>query len=87
MDVKKITMSKSLLRHHRRYVFRRRRAENERSHVAAETGMLKQDFSGISVSLNNSWVTGGIEIRVLAMTDVVSVRCLMSLNKLFSILS
>ena len=56
------------------------RAENERSHVATETGMLKQDFSAINVSLNNSWVTGGSEIRVLAMMDVVSVRCLMSLN-------
>ena len=44
------------------YVFRRLRAENERSHVATETGMLKQDFSAINVSLNNSWVTGGIEI-------------------------
>ena len=39
------------------------RAENERSHVATETGMLKQDFSAINVSLNNSWVTGGIEIE------------------------
>jgi len=38
------------------------RAENERSHVATETGMLKQDFSAINVSLNNSWVTGGSEI-------------------------
>jgi len=36
--------------------------ENERSHVATETGMLKQDFSAINVSLNNSWVTGGIAI-------------------------
>ena len=53
-------------------------SENERSHVATETGMLKQEFSAISVSLNNSWVTGGIEIRVLAMMDVISVRCLMS---------
>jgi len=49
--------------------------------------VLKQDFSAVSVFLNNSWVTGGIEIRVLAMMDVVSVRCLMSLNKLFSFLS
>jgi len=49
--------------------------------------MLKQDFSAISVSLNNSWVTGGIEIRVLAMMDVDNVWCSMSLNKLFSILS
>ena len=86
----------------RRYVFRRLTGwlamvvdstrtldENERSHIATETGMLRQDFSAINVSMNKSWVTGRIEITVLAPMDVVNVWCLMSLNrsKLFSTLS
>ena len=31
-------------------------------HAETETGMLKQDFIAINVSLNNFWMTGGIEI-------------------------
>jgi len=72
----------------RRYVFERLRAEN--THVATETGMLKQDFSAINESLNNSWVTGGTEIKSFGYDGCG--QCLVlnvphSFNKFFSILS